>query len=78
MKKEYAKPLLIVEDFTLSEHIAACDENYANHLTWVQGLNVWGYFTDNTGFTCSKEPDEFCDSDEFCYHTSVGTSVFGS
>ena len=30
MKKTYKKPCVIIEDFTLSEHIAGCSLEYAN------------------------------------------------
>lgn len=82
MKKVYTKPLAVMEDISLSEHIAACDANIsnssANNVDFsIEDLRFAGYFT--SGESCSTDLDNSerpfeRDGKVYCYHTSVGTS----
>lgn len=80
MKKPYQKPLLIQENFLLSENIAACDTNATNNLNiTVEVLQFAGYFAAGT---CGKALDESYEfeynGNRLCYHTSNGVNVFSS
>lgn len=84
MKKEYKKPMIMVENFLLSECIASCDPSFTNN------MNVDNFIADITGFTgyftgtgegCYREVEpgkdyEFNDI-ILCYHTSSNV-VFSS
>lgn len=84
MKKAYKKPSAVVEDFMLSQHIAACDMNVnstssaGNNVEFViEDLSFAGYFTGESGCKNKFEvagPVEIYD-DVYCYHTSVDTST---
>lgn len=77
MKKRYEKPQIEIENFRLSERIAACDagNDYSILEAW-KGLN---YFSNE----CEVEPasgdlPEIGDV-KYCYHTSAeGSTLFSS
>ena len=89
MKKTYKKPLLLIENFKLSENIAACDPSFGNNsnitLKDIEEANkVLGYFANDT---CTKgEPIENQPVNvyngmtqiQLCYHGSTGLNVFSS
>lgn len=85
MKKAYTKPEIVIENFLLSEHIAACSgkDEFLN--------NVGTSMDDLIGFanaltskeTCDlivQEGYEFAQGDTFyCYFTSAaGSTIFSS
>ena len=78
MKKTYKKPCVIIEDFTLSEHIAGCSLEYANGMkVSVEDLKFAHYFTQEE--ECQKsltDGSEFIyNGTQLCYHTSASTQV---
>ena len=89
MKKTYKKPLLLIENFKLSENIAACDPSFGNNSNITledieKAYKVLGYFANGT---CTKgEPIEnqlvnvYIDLSQIqlCYHGSTGLNVFSS
>ncbi len=82
MKKAYAKPMAIVENFLLSEHIAACSGEFSNAIDFTNGLKFAGYFADDT---CAEdkrltEGSPFTyNGEEYCYHSFVDNkTVFSS
>ena len=48
MKKFYEKPVIMVENFTLSENIASCDPSFSNNMESVieDVKGFTGYFTE--------------------------------
>lgn len=78
MKKTYKKPCVIIEDFTLSEHIAGCSLVSANGMTLsVDDLKFAHYLTEDEN--CERP---LADGSEFiyngtrlCYHTSASAQV---
>ena len=85
MKKVYTKPLAVMEDISLSEHIAACDANISNSSAnnvgfSINDLQFAGYFTSekscSTDLDNPESPFEY-NGKVYCYHTSVGTSSTG-
>lgn len=80
MKQQYEKPQLMMEDFRLSENIAACGGKFGNHIDWINSLNgFFGYFgSDLPELTCGNgEPPEGFELGDLCYHTSAN-NVFAS
>ena len=83
MKKVYAKPIIVIEDFLVSEYIASCDPSFTNNMdvdniiAAVQGFT--GYFTSN--YDCRNMAEEGIDYEilgtKLCYHTSSAV-VFSS
>lgn len=81
MKKIYEKPLLAIENFMVSQHIAACTEAYANNIEIVKkDLMFLGYFSaeDNCGNTLLPGTIIQYDGVDLCYHTSVATATLFS
>lgn len=87
MKKVYTKPLAILEDISLSEHIAACnqDSSYANNLETTLGqlkdeLRNVGYFTSTQACTFPVEEGVTIEYDGYtlCYHTAVDNATLFS
>lgn len=87
MKKVYTKPLAILEDISLSEHIAACDQDssYANNLEITIGqlkeeLKRVGYFTsaDSCIFQVNEGVEIEYDGYTLCYHTAVDNGTLFS
>lgn len=79
MKKVYKKPMLVIENFMLSEHIAACSPQFANNIEFVENdLRFAGYFTD-TADGCSRiisNGSSFIyNSTQVCYHTYVDNAI---
>lgn len=84
MKKSYSKPVIMVENFMLSEYIASCDPKFSNNYdidNLMQDLKGFtGYFNDAYG--CSKKASSgqtytLPDGTSLCYHTSASV-VFSS
>ena len=89
MKKTYKKPLLLIENFKLSENIAACDPSFGNNSNITledieEAYKVLGYFANGA---CTKgEPIENqpvkvyngMNQIQLCYHGSTGLNVFSS
>lgn len=84
MKKVYKKPIAVVEDFMLSQHIAACDMNVnstssaGNNVEFViEDLRFAGYFTGES--VCENDFENAGTveiyGEVYCYHTSVDTST---
>ncbi len=78
MKKIYKKPCVIIEDFTLSEHIAGCSLEYANGMkVSVDDLRFAKYFTKEEG--CQKPLTDgseiIYNGTQLCYHTSASAQV---
>lgn len=84
MKKQYSKPVIIIDDFTMAQNIATnCGNaggNKHNHAdkfscSWdIDGMTV---FTDENICEYALEPDE--SFGDICYNNpDGGTSVFGS
>ena len=78
MKKIYKKPCVIIEDFTLSEHIAGCSLEYANGMkVSVDDLRYAHYFTLKE--KCQKPLSDGTNFDyngtQLCYHTSASAQV---
>lgn len=82
MKKVYEKPLVLIENFVLSENIASCSPSFSNNMnvsdliSEVQGFT--GYFTEG----CAKQAEAGVDyvtpnGLKLCYHTSTQV-VFSS
>lgn len=91
MKKVYRKPEIAIENFLLSERIAACDTTTvtytttakcANNADIVDELNrLLGIFSNSAN--CTDIPDSGVDLDfggglKVCVHQSTSNSVFGS
>lgn len=82
MKKIYEKPMLVIENFMVSQHIAACSPSYANNIQFVQDdLRFAGYFT--TDEACGKAlvsgSTIIYNGTQVCYHTSVdNATIFSS
>lgn len=77
MKKQYTKPEVVFEDFSLSTSIAGnCDRIIGNHAAGQCGL-VWGrktiFLQRVTGCT-TKVVDGSPDYDFLCYHVPYSTS----
>lgn len=87
MKKEYQKPQMAVENFILSDYIAACDTKMTFSLnctlpdgpagTWIQ------FVIDDGGFesteVCQTPMDDESFSGIICKHNTTGTvQVFAS
>lgn len=84
MKRIYEKPVVLVENFALSENIASCNPIFSNGMdideliSEVNGFT--GYFTEAQD--CNKIPEvgfEYTTSSgqKLCYHTSSAV-VFSS
>lgn len=89
MKKTYKKPLLLIENFKLSENIAACDPSFGNNSNITledieKAYNVLGYFANDTckkGEPIENEPVKVFNGMtqiQLCYHGSTGLNVFSS
>ena len=86
MKKVYTKPLAVMEDISLSEHIAACSMQNWNNMDFDQSIKDilhirYGYFGANED--CENklvDGNTFSFGTEtYCYHTSAdGAGVFSS
>lgn len=83
MKKEYKKPIIMVENFLLSECIASCGEAFGNNMD-VDGFieqvkGFTGYFTLDDGCTeiVVAGQDYTLLGQTLCYHTSSNV-VFSS
>ncbi len=77
MKKHYKKPVMTVENFALSTHIAACTltANQADGLTctYMTGGDI--IFDDGNG-ACQFDVDMY---GQYCYNTPYGGGgIFGS
>lgn len=78
MKKIYKKPCVIIEDFTLSEHIAGCSLESANGMeVSVEDLKYANYFTPEE--RCQKPLSDgsnfIYNGTQLCYHTSASEQV---
>lgn len=80
MKRVYKKPMILQENFVLSENIAACDAAFGNGTNIsIDDLKFAGYLTDNSCRTVLTEMYEFTYNGlQLCYHTSTGVNVFSS
>lgn len=82
MKKEYKKPLVYIEDFTITQNIATCKENqgathYDGDCTFIVGNLVY-YYSDMEG-KCIQFVDPPDDTDvEACYYGPIGGHGFAS
>jgi len=85
--KKYTKPMIVFESFSLSNSIAACDNqvSYSESL----GKNCKGYYDDQFSvvlFLHDYEGCEYVDQDDdpkdvngLCYHVpTVSLNLFGS
>lgn len=78
MKKVYKKPTVIIEEFKLSQHIAACKEPIKNKTSAVQegcqadvpSLGITGLFYTDLGNACTVDGEDF-----YCY-TKGGSENF--
>lgn len=84
MKRIYEKPVVLVENFALSENIASCDPNFSNGMDvdkLISDVNGFtGYFTDvKVCDNIAKPGDDYTISNELklCYHTNTAV-VFSS
>lgn len=78
MKKIYKKPCVIIEDFTLSEHIAGCSLEYANGMkVSVDDLRYAHYFTlkEKCQKPLSDGSNFVYNGTQLCYHTSASAQV---
>lgn len=77
MKKEYEKPQIEIEDFKLSEGIAAgCDAG--NDYSILEAWKSQGYFNDDCTITEWDDLPEI-GGVKYCYHTSAeGSTIFSS
>lgn len=78
MKKTYKKPCVIIEDFTLSEHIAGCSLKYANGMELsVQDLKFAHYLTleENCDKPLTDGSEFIYNGTRLCYHTSASAQV---
>ncbi len=76
MKMKYEKPMIAVENFELSQAIAACVTkiSFNNHICVQEdpdamefwGLAHQGYFTENCKFSADSP-----ENDSICYHSAV-------
>lgn len=85
MKKEYSKPRIIIDDFSITQNIASCGYAGGNKYshsspekcTWDIGGGVT-VFAKGTGL-CMKEISPGEKFGEICYNNPSGiTTVFGS
>lgn len=78
MKKIYKKPCVIIEDFTLSEHIAGCSLESANGMeVSVEDLKYANYFTleEKCQKPLSDGSNFIYNGTQLCYHTSASEQV---
>lgn len=76
MKKVYKKPMLVIENFMLSEHIAACSPQFANNIEFVvDDLKFAGYFTDGCSRVISDGSSFIYNGTQVCYHTYVDNAI---
>ena len=79
----------MIENFKLSENIAACDPSFGNNSNITledikKAYNVLGYFTNDTckkGEPIENKPVEVyagLTQIQLCYHGSTGLNVFSS
>lgn len=82
MKRIYEKPMLAIENFMVSQHIAACSPSYANNIEIVQeDLKYAGYFADKGVCENALVPGItiIYNGTRVCYHTSVdNATIFSS
>lgn len=81
MKKVYKKPMLVIENFLVSEHIAACSSSYANNIEFVEAdLKFAGYFASGScDYTLSDGETFNYNGEQVCYHTYAdNATVFSS
>lgn len=80
MKKVYEKPMFAMENFMVSQHIAACSPSYANNIEFVQeDLKFAGYFTEGCGKALVPGITLIYKGTQVCYHTSVdNATIFSS
>lgn len=84
MRREYEKPQIMVEKFSLTEAVASCDVSV--NLTTDGGCSKNDGGVDNWAASfpgifsggCANSPDADTSYGEYCYFTSSGTSVFSS
>lgn len=82
MKKQYTKPEIVFEDFSLCTSIAAGCERIINNPAAAQCGLIWGFgvifVTDVTG-CLKKVVDGSPECDSICYHVPFDTNnVFNS
>lgn len=80
MKKRYEKPQIEIENFRLSERIAACDAGSDYGSVLEQGWLTLGYFSSDCGIEVSEGSELTGVGDvKYCYHTSAeGSTLFSS
>lgn len=94
MKKIYTKPTMAMENFTLTERIAACDDAKAFNTADTCQVNadmddlfdMWRFLLGEDkafwpGYECEEvivQGPSYGDGTKLCYHTSLGTQVFAS
>lgn len=82
MKRKYKKPVIMVENFILSESIASCGDTFGNNmdvdefLKDVEGFT--GYFAENNCRNAAEPDKDYTfEGITLCYHTSSNV-VFSS
>ena len=78
MKKFYEKPVIMVENFTLSENIASCDPSFSNNMESVieDVKGFTGYFTEQYSCSNMAVPGTDYGLQKICYHTSSAVIFF--
>lgn len=88
MKKQYSKPGIIIEDFTLSQHIASCGVPHESQLGspkhWSKTSCAWQDMYGRDLFiesmtVCTKPVAEDGEVNGICYNNPSGlVTIFGS
>lgn len=86
-KKEYRKPAVLMENYTVSDYIAACANKIVFgidcDLTKIEDQTILWFIYDANGFSgdkCEEDIKDWEDSLNTCYHTPTDSeiSVFSS
>jgi len=81
LKKQYIKPDVVFEDFSLSTTIAnGCETNITNATKGVCGVDFGGWFVFVSGVNeCITQIEDGSMFDGLCYHVpNADNNVFGS
>lgn len=84
--RKYIKPVIIMEDFLLTESVAAgCDANVfdtmgncANNVEGYDELKFMGVFTSDERCKYTSGQFDLSNGKKICLHGSTGTNVFSS
>ena len=68
MKKMYEKPIVIIEDFTLCENVAAGCELKSNHAKDSCAYEDYGWMTFTSSISACEDVQIDQEDEKLCYH----------